>query len=266
MSRLFLLLLLLAACSGPSTDPEPRPAADSSAARPPATAPRDPETADLHAWSGTLGGRVPVLLQFAVHDSVVRGSILYQRSKERKPILLLGHLEPEGYRLFEFAPDGSVTGILLGKMTGSSFDGTWHDPGSERALPFALAPSDSGMLVSAPRPVTGAAAGGSYAYSFGETGAAGGIDVTVAGDSARFDINCVTRGPAHNIADLQTGPLPLKGNSLIYADPATPGCRFRIRFYEGFLVIDYLESQYDCGFGHNATVEGIFLRTGDVSK
>lgn len=37
-------------------------------------------------------------------------------------------------------------------------------------------------------------------------------------------------------------------------------CEIRIQFFDGFAVVGYVDEKYDCGFGHNASVEGEFVK------
>lgn len=70
------------------------------------------------SWRGTINSKIPVFVSYSIQDNIVMGEIRYLNTKEKKPIRLLGTIEEGGtYRLLEFSPTGTITGIITGTPT-----------------------------------------------------------------------------------------------------------------------------------------------------
>ena len=86
-----------------------------------------------------------------------------------------------------------------------------------------------------------------------------GAEKELGGDDVEFTFNCITGGPGYNMAMVEKSTATVSGGELTYKLPEF-ACKFKIRFYDGFATVRFLDEQYDCGFGHNATIEGEFVK------
>ncbi len=264
MKIAFLLpILLTAAC----TSQTPSATTETATAPTAETAPKVPageETGILtYCWRGELEGALPVQLQYQVEGDVVTGSIQYLNTKTRTPISLIGSVENNEFRLLEFAPDGNITGIISGKREGKTLVGSWYSPTTSKTRKMQL----SGIDTTIPTHTTAALPadiGGRYSYAYGEDGPQGTLTLKpLAGGKAMLEISAVTNEPARNIADVPSDTVTLEGDRIIYRFPETPECSFQVRLYKGFALVNYLTNAgCTSQFGHNATVEGTFLKTG----
>ena len=65
---------------------------------------------------------------------------------------------------------------------------------------------------------------------------------------------------------VETDTVVISNNVFTYEVKDAPSCEFRVRFFNGFAAVDYVNEKYDCAFGMNATVEGLFLKGGAVKE
>ncbi len=267
MKIAFLLpILLTVAC----TSQTPSATTETVTAPPAETAMKVPageETGILtYCWRGALEGPLPVQLQYQVEGDVVTGSIQYLNTKNRAPIPLIGSVGNNEFRLLEFAPDGNITGIISGKREGKTLVGNWYSPTTGKTRKMEL----SGVDTAIPTHTTAALPadiGGSYSYAYGENGPQGTLTLKpLAGGKALLEISAVTNEPARNIADVPPDTVTLEGDRIIYRFPETPECSFQVFFYRNFATVKYMNdgkgTPCTSQFGHNATVEGTFLKTG----
>jgi hypothetical protein len=212
----------------------------------------------LYTWTGTIGKATNVSFWFAERDSVVVGAITYKRSG--KPIALRGfHTQDTEYRLMEFGTDGAITGVLTGTAKGNGFTGEWFSPKTRRSHPLQLKLQQA-AVPRKPVVLPAKSVSGTYAYSYSEDGPQGLLSVRQINDSAVIEFNNITAGPAYNQATIEPVTVALQNNGLIYT--IQEGCVIRIRFYNDVAVVDYVADASDCLFGMNATVDGIYLKTG----
>ncbi len=100
---------------------------------------------------------------------------------------------------------------------------------------------------------------GVYRYGYSEEGHQGYFVVKkINATTAQIEFQNVTAAPAYNQATVDEVKLPIKNNQIVYK--MQKNCVFRIRFYNDVAVVHYINDQYDCLFGMNATVDGIYLR------
>jgi hypothetical protein len=212
-------------------------------------------------WQGTLNGKTPVIVHYQVKDDIVAGYIIYLNTKNKTPIKLIGSIEEKNYfRLLEFDNTGNITGIITGTPAAKKFSGFWFSPKSRKELSLELTVKDTTILsenISAdPKEIFG-----NYYYQYSDAGSTGGLGITkISNARASFNINAVTSEPARNIADISTDTITLSRNEFQYHVPDTDDCDFRVRFYKGFASVKYTKGDCEGQFGHNATVEGIFLK------
>jgi len=226
---------------------------------------RKPIPQTVYKFQGKLNGKIPVFLWFVMKDKVVKGEVTYLKTAKRVPITVIGTVSADNVaRILEFEKNGNITGIYEAKLDVAKFNGTWFSPTSRKELTCALSVKDTAITVSEsilnPAPMTG-----SFRYQYGKDGATGGVDIKQTGGSALLGINCVTEGPAYNLADVETFKAPVVNNTITTKIP-DGDCRFRLRSYNGFVVIDLLDDLMKCGFGMNASIEGVFLKINDVPK
>lgn len=95
-----------------------------------------------YSFEGTLGDKIPVKLKFCVNgDDIAVGEIYYPKAKNPAPILVVGSLneDTDSYFLEEFAPDGTITGVMTFKIEGEGDDavitnGVWTNPRTDKTL------------------------------------------------------------------------------------------------------------------------------------
>jgi len=245
------LLLVFAACNNAGTVNNTKTAE--------ATAPVT--KSDIQTWSGNIKGNIPVFVWFSIQDSVLAGELVYMNTRDRKPIKIYGDLSPAMCFFREFSKDGLITGTWSGTMTKTGFTGKWYASGSEKEYDFSLLPKDTALNNS--YSFTASQLEGTYSYRYPGEGAMGQFSVKqLDKDHIIFNTSCVTDGPAHNIAELMDDTLAFANNKATYRSHDEFGnCEFTISFYNGFISVQTKEDAYECGFGHNAGVDGIFLKT-----
>lgn len=218
-------------------------------------------TKNMYSFTGNINANIPVFIWFKIYDSVIKGQVTYIKSKSHTPIEIRGIVSEDGIRIHEFEKDGNVTGTFMGKLTDDSFTGTWYGSKRDNEFTFQLQVKDTTLstIDSSFEPL---GLSGAYRYQFGNDGAQGSVHIDeLANNAYSASISCVTSGPAYNLADLKIDSFVFANNSYNYKMAETDNCSFRIRIFKDFLVINYIGNQYDCGFGNNAFVEGVFLKT-----
>ena len=265
MKNILLLCLsaALASCGGQTTEKK-APLYDTTNS---STASQNvPATANSPAntqfiWTGTINKKIPILLHYTRYTNFVAGEVVYLNTKDRKPIRVLGRIdEDSSYRIQEFQPDGSITGIFQGRP-GKSL--TWFAPNPKgiKELPVELTAKDTAITPMDIRADLNDIYG-NYVYSYKNIGAAGGFDFTrIGADKASFAINTVTSGPAFNVADVPMDTISFSNSDHFeYTIPESDSCSFKVSFYKGFAIIDYTNGYCNGQFGNNATIDAIFLK------
>ena len=232
-----------------------------------------------YTWLGSLGEHIPVFIHFQRTDqaygrtgTLVVGQITYLKTPNRTPIPLMGYRDQAGrYRLNEYAPDGTVTGVITAQPTGQILEGSWRAPYTHKSfhlkgynLGLQWAPAD---IAASPDRIFGP-----YHYQYSAQGPQGDVTLARLNDKqALLSMFGVTAAPARNMADgadKDTIPLP-RHTQWTYNIPSgrtsDDGCKVVLRFFKNFLLVTYPEGGYACRamFGHNATLEGLYYKTGD---
>jgi hypothetical protein len=215
------------------------------------------------SWTGMINSRIPVFISYSIQDSLVMGEIRYLNTKEKKPIRLLGTIEEGGtYRLLEFSPTGTITGLITGTPAGESFAGSWASPETGKELSLSLTRRDTLIRRELSKPVREEISG-HYHYQYGQKGFMGDFEVErVDKQRIAFSVLSLTnveRGP--NIAEVEKDTVALTGNSFIYMIPDSDNCEFKVSFYKDFVYITYTRGYCAGQFGLNATIDGIFVKT-----
>lgn len=218
----------------------------------------DAESGWEATYEGTVGGKSKATLAFHGLGDYVRGSITYQKTGQ--PIIVLGKFLTDGtFFLRELGKDGNVSGVLSGSENGGKLSGTWYAPGTDRELELAMdavAVKEEGTV---PWPYAATSISGSYGYHYGKEGPQGTISVTKTGETYSLAIDCVTGAPGYNQASVEAAGLRLDGHTLRHKVPGMD-CEVSVEFFDGFAFVGFVDEQTDCGFGHNATVEGEYLK------
>lgn len=212
-----------------------------------------------YEYEGTLEGNIPIQLSFHQSDELVKGELIYK--KVGKPITIIGTVDEGGYyRILEFGAKGMVTGILSGNFKSDAKNLSWFSPESRKSLKMELELKNKkeDNLDLAHNDILG-----DYRYEFGKDGALGNLKVNkVTKDSIYFDLSCLTQAPARNMATMEEAAMVINGNkiSIDYKEGEFYDCAYDILFYKDFAWIKYVDDRAECGFGHNAHVDGIFLK------
>ena len=101
---------------------------------------------------------------------------------------------------------------------------------------------------------------GQYTYRWGKDGANGNMTVSHSKNKVTIRFDNVTAAPAYNMALIDDVVLELTGNQAVYQSEEDGECLFRILFYNGFALVNYINEKDDCGFGANAHVSGVYVR------
>jgi len=224
-----------------------------------------PNIDGLYKFSGKLNNKIPIFLWFVVKDSVLKGEVTYLKTAKRIPITIIGQItKDEEITVYEFTKDGSITGIYRGRFNTKSLMGNWYAPGSEKQLQFNLATKDT-LLAPVDMTLKPVVVNGSYEYHFGKNGSEGGVDIKyVNADNYLIEMSCVTGAPARNLASLETFKAKMLNNTITFTAPETD-CRYIIRPFNNFLVIDKITRNGECGFGMGADIDGVFIKTSEVA-
>lgn len=216
-------------------------------------------------WTGKINGSIAIRGHYRIANGfmdsgmdVLVGELIYD--KVGKPIQLFGQLENGGkyVRLFEMDKKGNVTGILSGKWkNGSITEGSWFSPTKRNSLSLeikAVPQNESNYNESKTNDIVG-----KYHYEYGKDGHVGTLNVqSVKDNEVTFELFCLTQAPARNIASVEEAIEPMTNYTINME--LSESCQFKIRFFDGFAVINYTNNKVDCGFGHNADVAGIFKK------
>jgi hypothetical protein len=219
----------------------------------------------VYKYQGTINGKIPMFMWFAVKDSVLKGEVVYLKTGSHLPINIAGYISKKyGLSIYEFMKDGNITGVYYGNFNKTRLTGTWYSPKSEKELKYDLVKKDT-VLVNKDIDLNPIAVNGEYLYKFGPKGATGGIDLKSIGqNNYLMQINCVTDGPAYNQADVDATKVKIHNNAIIYStDPEYGTCRFRIKVLKDFIVISLISGEGTCGFGNNATIVGVYFKTSE---
>lgn len=231
---------------------------------------KENSTYDL-CWKGFLGKDIPVFLHFHPYNNIaylkntrlVAGNIVYLNTQSKTPIPVIGYVNTEGdYRLYEFASDGDITGLIEAKIEGERLSGVWNKPRSNISYSLHLKAVDSALatkdITAVPDSIFGA-----YYYQYTDKGYLGELTLKKINEAqASFYMFSVTSAPARNMADLiDNDTIPIPKPVFTYAIPGTGKCKIHVQFFKGFALVTY-PPDANCvySFGANATYEGIYFK------
>lgn len=257
---IYLLLPLLIACNSPQKEESKAEEPDSVATEAVTGAVSEPGN-DI-CWKGKLNDKIPVFIHYQIMDNVIAGEITYLNTKRKLPIRLLGSVEENrSYYLLEFDETGNITGTITGTPTVATFEGRGVSPSTGREYEMVLVPFDT-IIPSPDITAVKEQIFGTYYYQYGEEGYNGDLVIGKVGDfEAEFEIISLTGiHQGTNMAVVEKDTVPLAGTGFVYKIPESGDCEFRVSFYKDFAHIRYTKGYCTGVFGHNATVEGIFLK------
>lgn len=222
----------------------------------------------IFKWTGTINGSIGIHGHYQMANGFMDsgmdiwvGELIYD--KVGKPIKLIGQIQKDGtsIRLLEINPKGNITGIIYGKWNnGNITEGSWYSPTKQNSLDLSIdaTPKDEADYTEV-RPSKMTDIVGEYHYEYGSEGYLGTLNVHAVKDNqVSFDLACLTSAPGRNIASLEEAIEPMSNYTIdinMYE-----ACRFNIRFFDGFAVINYVDEKDNCEFGHNAYVSGFFRK------
>ena len=217
------------------------------------------ENKHTYAWKGTINSKINVWIQYSISGKLLEGEIIYVNTPKKIPIKLIGTVqEDKSYRLLEFDKTGNITGIITGIPKQNRFTGTWFAPKTRKELSISLTSSKSKLTNTALSPSSNIF--GEYYYQYGKGGYNGTLRINKVGASKlAFDIFSTTGEPANNMAIVERDTIATIGSQFIYTIPDSD-CRFKVAFYEGFAFVSYTNGYCEGQFGHNASINGIFLK------
>jgi hypothetical protein len=212
-------------------------------------------------WKGTLNGRVPFLIHYQIDSNLIIGQIIYLNTKDKLPIKLLGTIEEDkSYRLLEFDKNGNITGVLTGTPKQEKLVGNWYATKNNKEIPFELKKIDTIIKVENYE-TNKFNLVGEYQYQYGEKGYQGYLSIKkITDDKISINISSVTNEPSRNIAELITDTI-IANTTFTYKIPESDSCEIKVNLFKDFAFIKYTKGYCYGQFGHNATIDGIFLKT-----
>lgn len=213
--------------------------------------------AEIDAWQGNIDGKYPVLMWYRLRDGVLSGYMFYTDNKVRDSLHVIGTYTDTSARMLEMMPDGNVTGIWDLDVHISSAEGFWFSPKTRKQWSASLMHIDTAVVI--PMLDSVGDISGDYRYQYSEDGPHGYMRVDAAKGKVSVQFQNVTGAPARNMAMLGPFDAILKGNTVAYSSEYGD-CDVSIRFFNGFAIVNYVNDKGDCGFGHNATIDGIYLK------
>jgi hypothetical protein len=207
-----------------------------------------------YTYEVTIGKKTEAEFWLTEVDNVVFGEIRYKKGK--KPIPLRGEQLKGRYRVLEFDSTGMISGVITGDLTRFRGNVEWFSPQTRTVLPIRLRVKQKTTLPESLRPRLGFTEG-VYTFQYGTDDYVGHLSVERSGkDSVVLEINNVTGEPSHNLATIDPVKVLIQNNEIIYS--INVECEFRIRFFNSVAIVNYVNGKSRCGFGMNASVDGIY--------
>ena len=215
-------------------------------------------------WTGRINSTTPLFIWIAIKDSTIQGELVYTNTKGNAPIKLLGRLNRTGpTRVCEYQPDGNIVGTFVFDQLSAAATGSWESTDSHKNYKFALQAKDTALqridTSFQPKIIPGI-----YTYMYGTRGQQARISLQETEDyKGLLDIESFTYDPVKqsNMSDKRS--VWVKGNQCIYTIKAAATSSFQIKFYNNFLIVDYVKD-----FGDSAThsrvyplIEGVYYKT-----
>ncbi|WP_126974011.1 hypothetical protein [Gynurincola endophyticus] len=225
--------------------------------------PLPPTPAKVTTWKGTIDHKIPVVIHYQTDSNLMMGEITYLSTKQQEPIKLIGLIQDDNnYRFQEFEKTGNISGVINVNSTSGKLTGTWMSPVTMKELPVELFAVDTNLVATAEIKADRNTAFGKYAYEYGKKGYKGYFTLNKIDEmKAEFEISAVTsEDRGLNLADVKKDTINLPTNNFTYEIPHSGKCGFGVKLYKDFAYIYYTNGYCTGQFGHNATIEGIFLK------
>ena len=207
-------------------------------------------------YEGTINAKIPIVLTLTQDGGVLFGTVTYK--KRGVPIATVGSLTEGNLFLQELMPNGEVTGVYSLQPMGSGWVGTWSAPKRD-AKELAVILEETAKTSVITKPLSDLT--GTYYYAFGKEEGSGELKLVQASSTKiTIAVSAVTGAPAHNMATIEKTTLSLKGNKAVYENDDFGKCKLLLTFGEKSVRVDYLDGAYECGFGHNASAVGSYVR------
>ena len=226
-----------------------------------ASTPKDiPAAKKTYAWTGRIGTRT-AFIWVAVKNDLLQGELSYADRKGNPPLKLIGGMDDKGLiRVFEYQADGYIVGTFVFDRISDSAIGKWESTANHKAYPFKLHAKDTLMqrVDNGFEPKT---IPGDYVYIYGDKGPRGTISLTKSEEYPHLlGIDCSTQDPArYSNFSSSNGSVILKNNQGLYTIQGVATCTFQIKFYNDFLIVDYVKNDGDSGAYKE--VKGIYYKT-----
>lgn len=214
------------------------------------------QTITQKTFDGNINGKIPIILTLNFDGGTVFGNVVYK--KKGIPISVIGEQSDGSLYFHELMPDGQITGKYLVKLNANKLTGKWFGVKlNAKDFPLSLIKTqEQSIPQKSLKSVTG-----TYKYSFGEDGGEGEMLVQQIGnDKIAISFNNVTAAPAYNMATIEKTVLKYANSQAIFSNQEYGKCKFKIRFLENGARVNFMDDAYDCGFGHNASTEGNYIR------
>jgi hypothetical protein len=219
----------------------------------------DLSSGKIVSLKGNLDSKYPISMWIIEKQDVIFGQVKYENASN-KPIRLVGVPYKEGIELVEFLDDGEICGIWKGKFEKNGYIGYWYSVEGNKNYKFILEKNDT-ILSDIDTNIITTNYVGNYRYRHGENGPEGYISIDKKENYFTLTCSNVTGEPSRNIANFQIDTLRIINNKSICDLNKDGLCVFMINFYNDFIIINSIDGKRDCGFGLNANVDGIYVKT-----
>ncbi len=207
-------------------------------------------------YEGTINAKIPIVLTVLPDGEAVFGTVVYK--KKGVPITLVGSLTEGNLFLQELMPDGAVTGIYSLEPKESGWTGSWSVPKRD-AKELAVVLKETTKTTAPTKLLPNLT--GTYVYSFGEEAGSGELKAMhTSPTKITIAVEAISGAPSYNMATIEKTTLTLKGNTALYTNEEFGKCRLLFTFGENTVRVDYVDGAYACGFGHNASASGSYVR------
>ncbi|UOK42231.1 MULTISPECIES: hypothetical protein [Flavobacterium] len=219
-------------------------------------------------WNGTINNKIPVFIHYSLENDLVIGEITYTKTKEKKPIKLIGEYftdndsqDPESLRLVEYDKNGNVTGIIVVTPNKKELNGKWFSPNTNQEYSLKATKNDTLQIYSNhkanPNDIYG-----EYSYSYGKFAYKGDLAIKKDVNNISFNILALGKGDGPNISQIEDATInKITNNSFIYKIPDTENCSIKVTFYKDFVSVKRLERDCEEVFAMGTYVDEVYIKT-----
>jgi hypothetical protein len=210
-------------------------------------------------FKGYINSKISVSLWINIEKDIVYGQLLYYKASQ-KPIRIVGQASNGKISFDEFLQNGDITGSWDGSIDKNKFHGKWNSINGEKEMDFDLTQS-ADIFMQVDTSVISKNYVGRYEYHYGEEGYQGSMEITKKANHYYLTCSNVTKAPARNMADFEFDKLIISKGESICDLNGDNSCKFRIKYFKDFIIVSTIDNKYDCDFGFNAGVDGIYIKT-----